>query len=69
MIFFCLGVYFVIIMIIHAGDDPRGGGHVRHVQDPALGRQTESEHLGRDREVRVVWQGQTFEVAISHFPG
>ena len=59
----------VIIMIMQSGDDPRGGGHVRHVQDPALGRQTESEHLGRDREVRVVWQGQTFEVAISHFPG
>ena len=53
VLFFCLGVYFVIIMIIPAGDDPRGGGHVRHVQDPALGRQTESEHLGRDREVRV----------------
>ena len=56
-------------MIMHAGGDPRGGGHVRHVQDPALGRQTETEHLGRDREVRVVWQGQTFEVAISHFSG
>ena len=52
-------------MIMQAGDDPRGGGHVRHVQDPALGRQTKSEHLGRDREVRVVWQGQTFEVVIS----
>ena len=56
-------------MIMQSGDDPRGGGHVRHVQDPALGRQTKSEHLGRDREVRVVWQGQTFEVAILHFPG
>ena len=40
-------------MIMQAGDDPRGGRHVRHVQDPALGRQTKSEHLGRDREVRV----------------
>ena len=46
-------------MIMLAGDDPRGGGHVRHLQDPALGRQTESEHLGRDREVRGFWQGLT----------
>ena len=41
-------------MIMQSGDDPRGGGHVRHVQDPALGRQTKSEHLGRDREVRNI---------------
>ena len=53
---YCLFAWVIVIMIMimPAGDDPRGGGHVRHVQDPALGRQTESEHLGRDRAVRVV---------------
>ena len=54
---YCLFAWVVeIIMIMQnmqAGDDPRGGGHVRHVQDPALGRQTKSKHLGRDREARV----------------
>ena len=54
---YCIFSWVIVIIMImqnmHAGDDPRGGGHIRHLQDPALGRQTESEHLGRDREVRV----------------